>query len=135
MNRINPIHIAILLIAILLFVLIELSSTKSELSEVKQEYKKSEQLSTKLVALKDAYSNKKDVKKSFQKILSLAQLKSAKIEQKVKKSSLYLSSKGMDKNALNLLMGKILNGAYNITSFKIKKLSQKSVSFEMEIAW
>ena len=41
----------------------------------------------------------------------------------------------MDKNALNTLMGKLLNGAYNITSFKVRKLSPNSVSFDMEIKW
>ena len=53
----------------------------------------------------------------------------------MKKSSMLISSTSMEKNALNTLMGKILNGAYNISSLKIKKLSENSVSFEMEIKW
>jgi hypothetical protein len=46
-----------------------------------------------------------------------------------------LSSKSIDKKALNLLMGKLLNGVYRINSFKIKKLDEFNVSFEIEIKW
>jgi hypothetical protein len=41
----------------------------------------------------------------------------------------------MDKNTLNLLMGKILNASFNITSMQIKKLSDDKVSLDMEIKW
>jgi hypothetical protein len=46
-----------------------------------------------------------------------------------------LSSKSIDKKALNLLMGKLLNGVFQINSFKIKKLDEFKVSFEIEIKW
>ncbi len=135
MNRINPIHIGILLVVILVFLAVRLGTLKTELAEAKSEYKKTEQMASKLVGLKKAYGEKNGVKKSIKKVLSLPQLRSAKIEQKVKKSSIVISSVKMDKNALNSLMGKLLNGAYNISSFKVKKLSQNSASFEMEIKW
>ena len=40
MNRINPLHIGALLIAILLFSMFKLSSVTSELKEVKLDYKR-----------------------------------------------------------------------------------------------
>lgn len=135
MNRINPIHIAILLVVILLFLVMSLGSAKSELSEAKSEYKQTEEIASKLLGLKGAYGDKKELKKSLKKLLTFSQLRSAKIEQRIKKSSIVLSSNSMDKNALNTLMGKLLNKAYNITAFKVKKQSENSVSFEMEIAW
>ncbi len=135
MNRINPIHIGIFLVVVLAFLAMKLGSVKSELEEAKSEYKKTEQIASKLVGLKKAYGEKNEVKTSIRKILSLSPLRSANIEQKVKKSSIVISSVKIDKNALNSLMGKLLNGAYNISSFKVKKLSQNSASFEMEIKW
>lgn len=135
MSRINPIHVAIVLIVILLFLVMSLGSVKSELVQAKSEYRQTEDIASKIVGLKGAYGDKKEVKKSLKKLLTLSQLRSAKIEQKIKNNSIVLSSNSMDKNALNTLMGKLLNKAYNITAFKIKKQSQNSVSFEMEIAW
>lgn len=135
MNRINPIHVGILLVVILAFLAMKLASVKSELIDAKSEYKKTEHIASKLSGLKKAYGEKTEVIKSIKKVLLLAQLKSANIEQKMKKSSMLISSTSMEKNALNTLMGKILNGAYNISSLKIKKLSENSVSFEMEIKW
>ncbi len=135
MNRINPLHIGILLIVILLFSFVSLGNTKVELQNAKDEYALTEKVATQLVALKDAYGNKKAMKKSLKRILNLSSLRASKIEQKMKKSGVVLSSESMDKNALNSLMGKLLNGTYNITSFKIKKLSEEKVSFDMEIKW
>ena len=135
MNRINPIHVAIALILILLVLVISLGSSKSELTQAKSEYKQTEEIASKLIGLKSAYGNKKEVKKSLKKLLMLPQLRSANIEQKIKKSSIRISSKAMDKSALNILMGKLLNKAYDITAFKVKKQSDTSVSFEMEIKW
>ena len=135
MSRINPIHVAIVLIVILLFLVMSLGSVKSELVQAKSEYRQTEDIASKIVGLKGAYGDKKEVKKSLKKLLTLSQLRSAKIEHKIKNNSIVLSSNSMDKNALNTLMGKLLNKAYNITAFKIKKQSQNSVSFEMEIAW
>ena len=135
MNRINPIYIAVFLILILLILLMSLSSSKSELAEVKSEYKQTQEIASKLLGLKGAYGDKNEVKKSLKKLLAISQLRSAKIEQKTRKGSIVLSSKSIDKKALNALMGKLLNKTYNITALKIKKQSPNSVSFEMEIAW
>ena len=135
MNRINPIHIAILLIVVLSFFVMNLSGAKEELSQTKEQYQETLQLSTQLKGLSQVYSNKKGTKKSLEKILKHPSLKSAGINKKVTKSSMSISSQSLSKKDLNLLMGKLLNGSYNIYSFKIKKLSDSKASFKMEIKW
>ncbi len=135
MNRINPIHIAILLIVVLGFFVMKLSSAKDELSQTKELYQETLQLSTGLKGLKQTYSDKNGAKKSLNKILKHVSLKSADIKKKVTKSSMIISSESLSKNNLNLLMGKLLNGPYNINSVKIKKLSSNKASFKMEIKW
>ena len=135
MSRVNPFYLVAGLLVILLFSFVKLSSLKEELSEVKGEYKSVSALSSELVGLKKVYSSSKKSKKALQRLLRNNSLKNANIKQKNSKSSVKLSSESMQKRALNTLLGKILNATYNITSFKIRKLSETHVSFEMEIKW
>ena len=135
MNRINPLYIALLLVGILLFLVVQLNGVKSDLNEVKEEYKTTKNMVSELRSLKNTYGNKEKVKKSLKRILNLSSLRSADIKQSSRKSGISFSSSSMDKKALDALMGKILNGAYNIEKFKVKKISDEKVSFEMEIKW
>ncbi len=135
MNRINPFYIGVILLAILLFLAIKLGSVKSELKETKASYKETLKLSTDLSGLKEVYSNKERIKKSLQRILELSSLSAAKIEKKSSNSGIVISSESINKNELNSLMGKILNGSFNIGALKIKKLSNTNASLYMEIKW
>ncbi len=135
MNRINPLYLALLLVAILLMVIFKLSSAKSELLEAKEEYKSTLALVDELSALKKVYADKNKIKRDLKRVLGNSVLKNAQIEQHATKSSITISSKSMDIKALNYLMGKILNSSYNITSLSIKKLSDEKVSLQMEIKW
>ena len=130
MNRINPLYIAALLVGVLAFSMFKLSSAKEELGEAKRAYSKTEVIATKLSSLKEVYSNKANIKKSLKFILN-----QKGVNHKFKSSSLSLSSDSLDVNALNKLMGKLLNGSYNIQGLKIKKLDNENVSFKMEIKW
>lgn len=135
MNRINPLYIGLLLVGVLLFLVVQLNSVKSDLSDVKEEYKTTKNMVGELRSLKNVYGNKEKVKKSLKRILNLSSLRSAEIKQSSRKSGISISSSNMDKKALDALMGKILNGSYNIEKFKIKKINDEKVSFEMEIKW
>jgi len=125
MNRINPIHITILLVSILLISFFVLESKKDELSQIKQSYKESLKLSTELVQLKKVYRQK----------LRLPSSISSLVTQKKIKNGVAISSKKMKIKTLNSLMGKVLNGAYRITQLNIKRLNDTQVSFYMEIQW
>lgn len=135
MNKINPLYIGILLIGILFFLVIQLGSAKSDLHDVKNEYKETKEMVSKLRALKNTYGKKEKIKKSLKRVLNLSSLKSADIKQVNMKNGISFSSSSMSKKALDALMGKLLNGSYNIEKFKIKKLNDEKVSFEMEIKW
>jgi len=135
MNRINPIHIAILLIAVLGFFMLKLNGANDELTKTKRLYQETQQLSIQLKGLSNTYSDKNRVKKSLAKILKHNSLRSYDIKKKITNSTLLISAESINKTALNLLMGKLLNGSYNINSFKIKRLSDDKASFKMEIKW
>lgn len=135
MNQINPLHIGALLVVVIAFLFFTLSGMKTEMIEESELYEKSEKLAVELSSLKAVYANKKKTKRAIDRILSQSSLKSASLEVKHEKSSVRISSKGMDTKALNSLMGKVLNGSYNITELKIKKLSETKASLRMEIKW
>ncbi len=135
MNRINPLYLALLLIVVLLLVIFKLDSAKVELADAQESFVETTTLATNLSGLKDAYGNQKKSKATILKILKNSSLKQAGIMKKVKKSGIVISSKSMDAKALNYLLGKLLNGAYNITSLDVKKLSETKVSLHVEIKW
>jgi len=135
MNRVNPLHIGVLLCVVFIFVVFNLSKAKSELDEVKNSYRDTMKVATKLQALNEIYSDKQSVEKSLNRLLKQSSIKSAKIQKKIGTSSIVLVSKSINKTALTSLMAKVLNGSYNIVSLKIKRLSNKNASLEMEIKW
>ncbi len=135
MNQINPLHIGALLVALIAFLLFTLSSAKTEMAEEKTLYETSQKLAIELSSLKDVYADKKKTKRAIERILSQSSLKTAALDVKREKSSVKISSKSIGTQALNTLMGKILNGSYNITEIQIKKLSETKASLKMEIKW
>jgi hypothetical protein len=125
MNRINPLYLGGFLIVLLLFFSFKLNLAKSQLAEAKESYKESLKLSTDLSELKKVY--KKEPR--------LRAFKSASIVQTKTKSGVILDAKSIDIKELNSLMAKLLNGAYNITALKIKKVSDTKASLHLEIKW
>ncbi len=125
MNRINPLYLGLLLVALLIFISLKLSGAKDELLMAKEAYKESAKLSLELSELKKVYTQK----------LNLSSLNSSDLVKKTTKSGMIISSSSMDIKLLNSLMSKVLNGAYNISELKIKKLSETKVSLYMEIKW
>lgn len=135
MNRINPLHTIVLLSVVLIFFIYKLNLAKDELSQVKEQYRETLLLTTKLSGLNDAYFNENQIKRSIEKILQQPSIKSAGISQKTTDSSIVLSSGSVSKTVINSLMGNFLNGSYNIVSFQINSINSNSASFELEIRW
>ncbi|MEA1983380.1 MAG: hypothetical protein U9N39_07540 [Campylobacterota bacterium] len=135
MNQINPLHIGALLLAVITFLFFTLSGIKTEMAQEKELFASSEKLAVELSSLKSVYADKKKSKKAIERVLSQSSLKSAELDVKYEKSSVRINAKSIDTKALNSLMGKILNGSYNVTELKIKKLSETKASLKMEIKW
>ena len=125
MNRINPLHISLFFLVVFVVLVFKLNTTKSELIEVKKAYKENINIATKLNGLKNAYTKKFILPPSL----------NALVDQKQIKNGLTLNAKKLDLKSLNLLMQKVLNGAYNITKLKIIRLDDADVSLQMEIKW
>jgi hypothetical protein len=121
MNQVNPLHIGALLGVVILFLFFQLSSAKEELKVADREYKSSEKLAVDLSSLKSVYADKKKTKKALERIFAQSLIKQAKLTIQREKKSIKVSSKSVQTKVINLLMGKLLNGSYNIKSLKIKK--------------
>jgi hypothetical protein len=135
MNRINPLHVIVLLVVMLMFFIHKLNSAKNEFAQIKEQHRETLRFTTKLSALNEIYFDKNKIKKSIDSILKQSSLKSANISQKTTNLSIVLTSESINKTALNSLMGNFLNGSYNIDSFHIKSIDSNSASFKMEIKW
>jgi hypothetical protein len=135
MNRINPIHLAVLLVVVLLFSLVKLHTAKEELAQAEVSYKETLQLATKINGLKRNYFDKVKVQKEIGRILRKPILRRANIVKKVTNSGILLTSQSMDIQALNMLMGKVLNATFYISELTIKRRNDKSASLKMEIKW
>jgi hypothetical protein len=135
MNRVNPLHIIILLIVLLAFVMMKLNAAKEELVDAKEAYAKTVVLAENIKGLRGTYFNKSKVQKSLNAILRNAMLRSANIRKKVTNSSFHISSDNMNIRSLNYLLGKILNGTYVVSQLQIKRIDAQKASLDMEIKW
>jgi hypothetical protein len=135
MNQINPLHVGVLFVVLLAYLFFTLGEIKSEFEDEKALYLESEKLAVELSGLKDVYADKKKTQKSIERLLSQSSLKSANFTVKKDKKSISVSSKSIDAKVLNSLMGKVLNGSYNVSQLQIKRLSKTKASLEMEIKW
>jgi len=135
MSRVNPLHIIVLLIVVVLFGFFKLSTIKSELQEEQKSYQASQKVATELLAYKKLYGDKKRVINGLRKIIKAPSLKAANIQLSRKSKSVELRSDSMELRELNRLFSKILNGAYKIKRFTIKSLDATHASVMVEIAW
>ncbi|MEO1954890.1 MAG: hypothetical protein ABGW74_09310 [Campylobacterales bacterium] len=135
MNRINPIHIFILIVVLFGFFTFKLNQTKEELRNIKNEYKKTLDVAIQIDAFKKSYKNKTQIKKKINKILKSHTLRKVNITKEIKNSKIILKSKEMDIASLNYLMGKVLNSTFIVSKLSIKKINNKKATFMMEIQW
>ena len=133
MSRIHPLHIAIVLILVVVLLGVKNAQAKKDLQEVKTEFAKVSKLSDELVKLQEIYDNKEKTMQSLQTILKHSSLKNSAIEQKVVANKISISSKNIQKSALDFLISKIVNNSYEILSLDIKANSETEASLHMEI--
>ena len=135
MNRINPIYVLALLFVVFLILMYKLESAKIQLKDAQISYSNTENLAIKLSSLKKIYADKKNIKKSLQKILKHSSLKSSSLVTKFRTSSLIITAKIIDKKSLDLLISKLVNNSFIISKMKVRKVSASSAELSMEIKW
>ncbi len=131
--KINPLYFALLLIVALIFVVYQLSESKTQLRESKNALMKVEAMAEEIDALKRAWDNPKTTRTALNRLLKAPQLKSANIQQTKKRGLIILKSKKANLTATNYFFVKLFNGAFILQKFDVKRLDDESVSFSVEI--
>jgi len=135
MSKVNPLYILTFLVILLIFSISKVNYSKEQLKSLKDEYTNIENIANELYVLKKIYADKRSIKHQIESILRNRALSDANIEKVYKKSSIVISSDAISLKGLNFLVGKIVNKTFNIKKLKIKKISKKSATLLMEIAW
>jgi len=135
MNRINPLHIIVLLCVVILFLFFKNMTLKEEVREEKNAFKESEHLALKLDSYKKMYTDKKHQQKALLRILAQPSLKNSKIVLAKGLKSWKITASSIKVNSLNSLLSKLLNGAYNIKGLKIDRIDAQHAKLYVEIVW
>lgn len=134
MRQINPLYLALLLVAALLLVIFKLDAAQEGQLQAKEELRKTTAMAEEIVALKRSWGDTNKMKSSLDRLLRASQLRSAKIKRTKKQGLITLESKAIKANAANYLLNKLLNGAYTIKTMKIKRLDRETASLYVEIS-
>ena len=132
MSRVNPLYILLFLVILLGFFSMKLSHAKDELFHAQQNYKETLFLVNELSSLKNIYENKQANKASLKRILLGSKVK---LEQQKRQDSIVFFADKMDYSTLNALVGKLLNGSFEVKALEIKKQNEESARLWMEIKW
>ena len=135
MNQINPIHILVILIVVVFLFFVKLGQVKNELQVAQNSYNETLEMVTKIKGLKTIYSAKEQTKKALQRVLRQPSLSHANIEKKETNYNIVITSRSIDKKALDSLMSKVLNGVYKINLIDIRRVSNEKASLKLEIKW
>ncbi|MDX1294949.1 MAG: hypothetical protein R3302_01695 [Sulfurimonadaceae bacterium] len=134
MKQINPLYIALLLIAALMFVTVKLYQANEINKEAAASLQQTETMAKRIVTLKKEWDNGKKSYASLQRLLKTPMLRNAGVTGNKKSDSIQISAKQLDKKSLDYLMNKLLNGTYTVKALKIKRIDATTASFYAEVA-
>jgi len=133
MNKVNPLHILLLLVVITLFLIVQIQTSKQELEEEKRALVQSKELALKTRTYRELYKGKN--RQQIQRVLLQPFFKNAGVHIQRKKNSYIISASALSLSVLDALMNKIFNGAYKIEKLNIKRIDEKHAALALEITW
>ena len=132
MKQINPLYIALFLIAVLIVVTVKLNGAIAMQKEVRAELEKSEVMAKRIVAFKKSWEVNDEMKKTLDRLLKRT-ARNTEIEYKEQHGSMVITAKKIKAKAAEYLLNKLFNGTYVIKTMSIKRLDSESASLEVEI--
>lgn len=134
MKRVNPLYVALLLLAALLVTVIRLHQSNARYAQTLQNLQQTELMARKIAALKTGWGDGNDNAAAIERILKASLLRNAGLTYEKLHSVMKISAKEMDRKAMEYLLNKLLNGTYAVKSMSIKRLDGQKASFEAEVA-
>ena len=135
MSKINPLYILGLLVIFFLFSVFQLSKAKEEYKEQTSAYQETQQLALRLDGIKSVYSQEKILHSKLDQLIKQLQAKGVELSKIESKKSTVISAMSIDLANLNTLMGKILNGSYQIKEINLQHISDEKARLRLEIQW
>jgi len=133
MNRINPLYILGLLVAILLIVLYQNHALQKRIAQESASLVQLEAKAKEIATLKRYWGDAKLQKKRILSILSAPFISRFVKDKKVYKNKIHVSLKGVDAPNADRVMDKIFNSFVKVSSFKATQ-NKNSVDMEVEFA-
>jgi hypothetical protein len=133
-KQINPLYLALFLVATLGFVVFKLNSAQEAQRQARDDLSKTATMAEEIVALKRGWDDSKRTRSSLERLLRASQLQSAAIKQTKKQGLVVLESKAIKADAANYLLNKLLNGAYTLKTMKVRRLDGETASLYLEVS-
>jgi len=135
MNKINPLYILGLLVIFFLFSVFQLSKAKEEYKEQANSYQETRELALRLNGIKSVYTQEKVLQSKLDQLIKQLQAKGVELNKVESKKNTVISAMSIDLANLNTLMGKILNGSYEIKEINLQHISDEKARIRLEIQW
>jgi biopolymer transport protein ExbB/TolQ len=135
MSKINPLYILGLLVIFFLFSVLQLSKAKEEYKEQANSYQETRELALRLDGIKSVYTQEKVLQSKLDQLIKQLQTKGVELSKTESKKSTVISAMSIDLANLNTLMGKILNGSYQIKEINLQHISDEKARLRLEIQW
>ncbi|MCD6259471.1 MAG: hypothetical protein J7J31_07700 [Helicobacteraceae bacterium] len=135
MNKINPLYILGLLVIFFLFSVFQLSKAKEEYKEQANSYQETRELALRLNGIKSVYTQEKVLQSKLDQLIKQLQAKGVELNKVESKKNTVISAMSIDLANLNTLMGKILNGSYEIKEINLQRISDEKARIRLEIQW
>lgn len=134
MKQINPLYVALLLLAALVVVTVKLYQSNQMQKEAIASLHETETMAKRIVALKKTWDENKKNVITLERLLKSPMLRNVEITQQKKQDRLILKAERIDKKSADYLLNKLLNGSYTISVLKIRRLGEQEASFHVEVA-
>lgn len=135
MNRVNPLHVTVLLLIIIVFLFTKILNIQSDIAKERQAFVKNQHIAKKLYAYKKLYVNNQQSRESLKKFFSQKSLKQTKLKLLYHDNTLGIITKSISLDSLNALISKILNTGYRIKLIEIEQIDETHAKVHMEIIW
>lgn len=135
MKHIHPLIIILLLVILSAFFALKLHQASGELNEVKESYHRSMELAKELEGIKKSFLSQKKAKEQIERFLRSALLKEFDVISTFTHGGVKIEAKNIDAKALQFLATNLLNGSYELSEFKIKRLLDTRAHLQAEIVW
>ncbi len=132
MNRINPLHIALLMAVLFGFVLYQHITLQKKIAQKEQRVLQLQEIAKEISTLKTYWGDKKLQKRRIEEIINTPFVKKFVADAKQNRDRYKVRLKNIDAQSADRIADKIFNSFVKIGSFSIQRQEKDKISMEVE---